>query len=169
MQLVFVSVLWCCHTPRTVFLRQNQSMFALVLVSRNLCAIKPTFVVILSTLHGIWHRVRISYFMSNHYMILVTRQSTLVFPIFAGMRQFSGNIRKVTSETRKRTSVSSLKRILTEAFESLVFNCFLSLSRIRQNSEYFYIFLDSNFSNVGLLRRAIKDLPFFDITNFGLV
>ena len=36
----------------TVFLRQNQSMFALVLVSRNLCAIKPTFVLILSTLHG---------------------------------------------------------------------------------------------------------------------
>ena len=86
-------------------------MFALVLVSRNLCAIKSTFVVILSTLHGTWHRVRISNFLSNHYMILVTRQSTLVFPIFDDMRQFSGNIRKGTSEIPKRTSVSREKNV----------------------------------------------------------
>ena len=52
MQSVFI-VLGIYNFGTTVFLRQNQSMFALVLVSRNLCAIKPTFVVILSTYtHG---------------------------------------------------------------------------------------------------------------------
>ena len=149
---VFI-VLGIYNFSTTVFLRQNQSMFALVLVSRNLCAIKPTFVVILSTLHGTWHRVRISYFSSNHQYckslwFWLLSSLCWYFRFFAGMRQFpeisgKGQVKYLSAfpfPERNRIISVSLASLFLKHLWYYNIELFLTILRFKYFSSFFGLF-----------------------------